>query len=244
MTIQPEAATHALANTDSELSSLLVTWQNPESRRYYLMGTLQKTEKKYRFAYYPKVELEPGFRMLPGFRDSSKTYEASVLFPLFSSRLMSTKRSDRPDWLHSFDLDESATAIEILSRSLGRRVGDNIELLPEPHIDFVNRRVWGQTPIHGLRYKTDGQQMIAHGALKRGDKLTVTLETTNLGDHRARLVCTTQGVELGYLPRPLLDYLDGLGYLNGVPEATVEFVNPDRYEIHQQVQISYSWQIG
>lgn len=236
-----DVAPRIALDSEDKLNSLLVTWQNPQTTRYYLMGSLQKSHSLYRFAYYPESIAASGFRKIPGFPDVQKTYESSVLFPLFSSRLMSSKRSDRKDWLRSFELSESSDDFLVLARSLGRRVGDNFELFEEPTIDLSSKKINGTCPVHGLRHQAKGMELLAAGGVTAGQPLEVVIEDSNSIDPRARLVRTISGVELGYLPRPLLDYIDGLGFLSGVPMAKIEYVNANRYELHQQIQIAYEW---
>lgn len=234
---------HLMTARDSVLvasrdDSLLVTWQQPATRTYYLMGTLRKVGgERYSFSYYPGVEDQSGFRPLPGFADTNKTYVSGVLFPLFSSRLMSYKRPDRTEWLASLGLGVDADPFEILGRSLGLRVADTIELYPEPTVDLARKTVAAEVPIHGLRYHEEGMAVLAKGELARGDVLVVHPEPGNEVDPRALVVRTSGGVQLGYIPSPILDYLDRAGFTCDHAMARVAHVNPLQYGHHQRLII-------
>lgn len=224
--------------------SLLVTWQQPATRSYFLMGALRQIdEERFSFSYYPGVEKQPGFRALPGFPDTTKTYESGVLFPLFSSRVMSVKRPDRAEWLGSMGLEKEAEPFEILGRSLGLRVADTIELYPEPTVDLARKTVTAVVPIHGLRYHDEGMKLVGKDVLSRGDILTVEPEPENSHDHRALAVRTVDGVKLGYIPSPILDYLDRGGHVHDAAVAHVAHVNPHQYGHHQRLILSVVWNV-
>ena len=227
--------------TISELSALLVTWKNPATGRYYLMGTLRLTHKAYSFRYFRRVKQDQNFRPIIGFSDLAKHYESSVLFPMFSSRLMSARRTDRPKWLTSLGLDESASEALILSRSLGRRVADNYELLAEPEIDPLRSCVTALTPIHGLELHEEGRLYVRAGNLRQGDEVTIRRVPNNPAHPRPLLVSTSSNILLSHIPRPLLDYVEDLNLPTDQVTASVTFVNPKRPDIHQQIQLRATW---
>ncbi|NUL45427.1 hypothetical protein F7P69_09505 [Cellulosimicrobium funkei] len=222
--------------------TLLVTWQNPESRTYFLMGHVAQTDQGlYEFTYFPGVDQQPGFRSIPGFPDTSATYSSTVLFPLFSSRLMSDRRPDRKEWLDSHGLDEDAPDLTVLGRSLGRRVADRFEFYPEPDIDMTARTVVAEVPLHGLRYHPEGLTALDIGRLHTGDPLHVIPEPLNAHDARALGVHLSDGTKIGFVPRPLLDYLDRGGLLGGAPTALAAHVNPRLYGFHERVILRVAW---
>lgn len=224
--------------------SLLVTWQNPATRTYFLVGRLTHLDDgSYSFAYFREVADAAGFRPAPGFPDVTRTYTSSVLFPLFTSRLMSESRPDRKEWLHSHGLDEGDTPFRILGRTLGQRVGDQFEMYPEPHVDRAFRAVAAEVPIHGLRYHPEGLEALNKGAVTVGDQLAVITEPENPYDHRAHAVCLKDGTRLGFVPAPLLLYLERENVLHGTPEAEVVHVNPDQYGHHQRLILHVRWHL-
>lgn len=236
-TLTPTAPSPAVST-----HSLLVTWQNPETRTYFLMGHLRQTPHgPYEFTYFPGIDQQPGFRAIPGFPDTAATYSSTVLFPLFSSRLMSVRRPDRKDWLDSHGLDEDASDLTVLGRSLGRRVADRFEFYPEPEIDMAAKTVVAEVPLHGLRHHPEGLTAIDDARLHTGDILEVVPEPHNAHDARALGVCLSDGTKIGFVPRPLLDYLERGGLLRGTPAAVASHVNPRLYGFHQRVILRVTW---
>lgn len=57
----------------------------------------------------------------------------------------------------------------------------------------------------------------------------------------ARLGSTNSGIELGYIPRSPLDYVERWSALSGVPEAHIICLNSEPHEIHQRIHIAYRW---
>lgn len=232
----------AVPSLAAHTESVLVTWQNAQSRRYLLMGHLAQTrEGVFEFNYYPRVEEQEGFRAIPGFPDASATYTSTVLFPLFSSRLMSGRRSDRAEWLASHGLDEDSSDLTVLGRSLGQRVADRFEFYPEPAVDLSTQTVYAEIPLHGLRYHPEGQAALANGRLRANDPLDVVREPHNPHDHRALGIHLRDGTKVGFVPSPLLDYLDRGGLLGGTPSARAVHVNPHQFGLHQRVILGMTW---
>ncbi|MBG6083816.1 hypothetical protein [Zhihengliuella flava] len=238
---------HNVRNVESRLptgepASLLVTWQNPETRRYFLMGVLEKhSAEDYTFQYFKGVDKSDEFRMIPGFPDLHRHYRSDVLFPVFSSRLMSLRRDDRGEWLQSMGLPDDASDIHILGRTFGRRLTDHFELLAVPEVDLARRTITGTTPLHGLRHQTEGLQLVRSGGLNIGDSLQIRHEIDNVVHDEARAVLTAGGVQLGYLPWPLVEYIRMLGALKGDPSVRVAHINPSLPEFHQQILLAYEW---
>lgn len=221
--------------------SLLVSWQNAATRTYFLVGRLTHLRGSYSFTYFHEVADASGFRPAPGFPDITRTYTSSVLFPLFSSRLMSQSRPDRNDWLHSHGLDESDTPLRILGRTLGKRVGDQFEMYPEPDFNRRSRTVAADVPIHGLRYHAEGLEALGRGAVNVGDQVLVVTEPENPYDHRAHAVYLKDGTKLGFVPAPLLVFLERRDMLHGTPQSEVVHVNPSQYGHHQRLILRVRW---
>ncbi|WP_418303096.1 HIRAN domain-containing protein [Nocardioides dokdonensis] len=118
---------------------------------------------------------------------------------------MNAKRPDRARYLEALDLDEQSEPWEVLVRSGGRRAGDTIEVLPEPVIgpDGATSCVF---LVHGVRHC--GPQASAEiCGLSAGDSLALRWEEDNPVNPRAVLVLNNSGTELGYVPDPLVEYV-------------------------------------
>ncbi|WP_125591668.1 HIRAN domain-containing protein [Amycolatopsis balhimycina] len=146
-----------------------------------------------------------GFRTLPGLSDTMHRYTSERLFPIFAERVISSRRPDRQISMEALGLTVGAAPFEVLQRSGGRRVGDEIEVLPAPIADS-DGALTVDFLVHGVRYQTlEAQARISQ--LELGELLRVVPETDNEWDSRALLVTDCDEVCLGYVPGPLLDLL-------------------------------------
>ena len=182
---------------------LLVAWQDPRNRTIAPIGVLEKTGDDFSFAYLRRVMDIPGFRPLLGFGDLERRYRSPSLFPLFAQRLMDSRRPDYRRYLTVLALSDGASPLVVLGRSGGRRAGDSIFLLPEPHVS-----VSGQTSavffVHGARYRQGAEARTA--TLREGEPLELRDDPENRVNRRALLV-SREGAELGWVPDLLLDYV-------------------------------------
>lgn len=224
---------------------LLVTWRNPNTGRYILLGRLGMTESgSYEFKYFASVEDNEDFRPIPGFRDPKSTYTSTVMFPFFSGRLMGAKRPDRPEWLSNMGLNADAAPFEILGRSFGHRVADTYELFREPDFDLTAKTVTFVVPAHGLRHQDEAVlNSVNTGEFLEGTPLQVRPEEANPVDPRARQLLTETGQRLGYIPAPVLDYLALLGFESAPATAVVEHINPEHVGYHLRVVVKITWHV-
>ncbi|WAH97519.1 HIRAN domain-containing protein [Arthrobacter sp. MMS18-M83] len=195
----------------------------------------------YTFRYFPGVENNPNFRPIPGFRDVSRTYESTVLFPFFSGRIMSHRRPDRVEWLQKLGLPADAAPFEILARSFGKRVADTYEMFAEPEVDLAEDSLRFLVPVHGLKYQSAAaQELVDSGRLKEGAGLRVVAEPDNVADPRAQAIQTETGERIGYVPAPVLDYVKLLNQ-SGLFDAVVAAVNPSSDGLHLRVLMWLEW---
>lgn len=226
----------AAADALQTVKALLVSWRNPEAGSYVLLGrAVDHGDGTYTFRYFPGVETNPNFRPIPGFGDVSRTYESTVLFPFFSGRIMSPRRPDRGEWLQKLGLPADAAPFEILSRSFGKRVADTYEMFAEPVLDPVTLSLRFLVPVHGLKYQdAASQELVDFGRLREGAPLRIVREDSNPADWRAQAVFAATGERLGYVPAPVLDYVDSLGF-DCTFTARVAAVNPASDGSHLRV---------
>lgn len=194
----------ALQRPGNATSRLLVTWQEPKSRRYHAVGVLYGRPDGYEFAYLRHAQGLSGFHPFLGFPHLDRRYRSPHLFALFAERVMDPSRPDLPGWLDALALDETATPLELLARSGGHRHGDTIELLPEPR-----RTPDGTTSslflVHGVRHQPHASDRIS--SLSPDERLVLVDDRHNHESGRALLVTATDHVALGWVPDPLLDYV-------------------------------------
>ncbi|WP_280399068.1 HIRAN domain-containing protein [Nocardia carnea] len=200
----------AYADPETSASRLIVTRRGVEDRTYRAIGYLDRRFDSsdvpvFEFTYLAKVAECERFVPIIGFRDVCRHYHSRRLFPSFAERVISAKRPDRPEYLAALDLSEDADAWEILTASGGYREGDPIELISLPTYDRMTGETTAHFLSHGVRYCEDKASDHITG-LKAGDRLTLRPDTSNETDPRA-IKIVDETVSLGYVPRPLLDYV-------------------------------------
>lgn len=188
---------------------LLVTRQDPDSRRYTAVGFLSEGEDhKFRFDYLREAVQSAGFRPLPGLNHTEKSYLSDRLFPIFAERIMSSKRPDRGATLNALGLGLDAAPFEVLARGGGRRVGDTIELTPAP-VPGSPGQLTIPFLVHGIRY-VDATAGDVVERLTAGSTLRLMPEPGNEVNEKALIVADGAGRKLGYVPDPLLDVVEQL----------------------------------
>ena len=191
--------------------TLYLAWQDKrQSRQWFPIGRLDADIEcaRYRFRYIggaERAQKEAGFPLLMEFPELDRDYQSSELFPLFQNRIMNRRRPDFANYLHSLDLHEGASPIEILSANGGHRVTDAYEVFPKlvKHADgsFTCRFF-----LHGWRHvNASAQKRI--GGLNPDEKLYVTLELTNPVTRVAVQIQTTDYHMVGWAPRYLVEDL-------------------------------------
>ena len=117
--------------------ALFLAWQDKESsHQWFPVGRLDAIAERsrYRFRYTGgalRAQRDAGFPLLIEFPSLEKEYWSSELFPLFSNRVINSKRPDLGDYLRALDLVHETDPLEILAVSGGRRATDSYEVFPE-----------------------------------------------------------------------------------------------------------------
>lgn len=209
---------------------LLVSRQDPETRRYSRVGVLSYDGRIFRFKYSDGVT-----RALPGL-PLGRVHESESLFPIFAERVMDPHRPERAETLQHLGLGSEAEPLEVLAVSGGGRTGDTYELTPLPQPGVVSLPFL----VHGIRYLTS-EERAAIADLKPGDRLELRCETNNEFNERALLV-RQSGDRLGYVPDPLLEYVH---QIMGRPfELVVDRVNPVEAGMHMRLLVRLTGELG
>lgn len=226
--------------------ALFVAWQHPETRRTYPVGRLMmgcttngSDGLRYEFVYI-KGALEAqkaGFKPFLAFPDLNKSYCSEDMFPFFANRLISRSRPDFEESVDRLGLDpESADEMAILSRSGGIRATDSIELFPMPTFDVETACYQSYFLAHGLRYLPPSS-IDRVNSLNAGDALFIMADVQNPYDRRAIALRTDDRINVGYLPRYLLE--DAWQLLEKCDldfvKVTVQKVNPAPAPIQQRL---------
>lgn len=213
--------------------TLFVAWQDPERRRWYPIGRLTSSDRRFLFLYVKgalNAEREAGFTPLAAFPDFRTGYRSDHLFPLFTNRLLPVSRPEYGQFLEWLSLPETeADPVAILARSGGQRVTDTLEVFPCP-----DRLPTGEYKlhflVHGLSHMPpESRERV--GTLQPGDQLLLMADLQNPHDSHAFALRTNETNPgdmhlIGYCPRYLSADLSKLLNLNhSQPVVTVERVN-------------------
>ena len=219
------------------MTTLFLSWFDPETRQWFPIGRLDVEEfdegRVYRYSYTGGARLaaeQAGFRPLVSFPDLDGVYTDSEIFPLFANRVMPRSRPDFPEFIEWMSMaEDEADPVGILARSGGRRATDTLEVFPAPDQDEDG---WHHLLffVHGLRHQTPAAQDRA-GSLQQGERLLVQADLQNPRDFHALTLRTDERFPgdmhtLGYLPRYLAhDIAPFLMEHRDAVEVTVERVN-------------------
>jgi hypothetical protein len=199
---------------------LAVAWQHPDTRQISPVALLEFDSDTYRFRYIKNAASVKDFRPLLGFPDLHRAYESVHLFPLFAERVMDPRRPDYARYVRRLGLPEDATPWEQMSRSGGGRLGDLLQLFPEPEVRSDGTVVCTFL-VHGVRHIPD-RPLKLHGrtvtvdaadveqrltALSNGDPLQLVREPGNPKNPLAVVTATHDYVPLGWVPDLLLSDL-------------------------------------
>ncbi|WP_112135641.1 HIRAN domain-containing protein [Marinomonas primoryensis] len=180
-----------------------LTWQDPDSRDWHVIGLLEYEKEQYSFRYTQGSRATNNFVPFSGMENLTKEYRSLELFPIFRNRLLSSKRPEYPKFISWLGLNpKTVNSMDVLTRSGGVRGTDNLQLFPKielgkegefEHVFFV----------HGVRYLPESAQKRID-SLKSGDALYACLDIQNEFDNNAVLLRTQNPPELlGYIPRYL-----------------------------------------
>jgi len=206
--------------------ALFVNWQDESSRRIFPVGRLVLLQNgSYEFAYIAAARdaQKFGFAPFQSFPDFEHVYVAAELPAFFRNRLLQPGRPDYPQYLQELGLESrSATPVEILARSGGRRVTDPLEVFAElvPHGDRFETHFF----VRGTRYQPGAEEAIA--TLRPGDELHLQHEPTNAFNPKAHLLLCHDRRAIGHVPDYLVDNLRELVEHDPSLKVEVVRVNP------------------
>ncbi len=222
------------------LHALFIAWQHPETRRFHPVARLAQVQGAgcadyFEFTYIEGARQADGFQPFVSFPELHQVYRSQRLFPMFTNRLLSSRRADFPEYMDQLGLPlTTKSPIAILSRSGGRRATDTLELFPLPEFEpEYGYRTWFW--VHGLRHLAPVVQSQIE-ALIQGERVLPHCETDNRVDPSAiKLLSSRGGNWIGYMPSYLLDDAHTLQETCAFCHIFVEKVNPPSSPIQQRV---------
>jgi len=209
-------------STTSGVSTLLITWQAPESRRIYPVARLMRVASGELELAYIRAALEAerqGFKGLPGYEDLKQVYASPELPALFESR-----RGSRGRRVHlEGELQPTAEpANDVLDAApvtifVPGRAGASAERLQvfAPPLSGVAGRHWGVFIVSGVGRVPGSAELVER--LVANEELALVPEPDNAYNPHALLVARISGPRVGYVP----DYL--ATELSRIPNATADF---------------------
>ena len=215
--------------------TLYVAWQQPESRQFFPVGRLTaetdlstNTKSVFEFRYIEGAltAANEGFQPFLEFPDFDRVYRSHKLFPFFANRVMSRNRPDFARYAAALALDpQTADEMSLLIRSGGVRATDSIELFPHPVLDPAEMCYESYFLVHGLRHcGPEAEARVLR--LRPQEQLVLAPEPTNPVDPRAIKLRTSDGVQVGYVPRYLVADFSLLADICDYFEVFVARVNP------------------
>ena len=204
--------------------ALFVNWQDESSRRIFPVGRLVTlTSGGYEFAYIAAAREAQQFGFVPfvAFPDLTRVYRAPELPAFFKNRVLQPGRPDYPQHLLELGLDSAtATPIEILARSGGRRVTDPLEVFAELVPSLDGSRVETHFFVRGVRHHAGAEEAVTQ--LQPGAFLRLHPEPGNAFNPKAHLLACHDERCVGYVPDYLVEDLTDIAKQD--PSLRVEVV--------------------
>lgn len=222
------------------MDEVYVSWQNPESRIWHIVGRLQRKENSYIFNYTKGVEKSLLFQPFSGMEDLHDEYHSEDLFPFFSNRILSNKRPEYKEYISWLGLnDHNVDPLRILTRSEGTRGTDSYQVIKKFNWDS-DGNFKHSFFSHGLRHfhSTTKEVIIS---LNIGDEVFLCLDKQNSFDKNAVLIRTDNPKHLiGYVPKFLSSCIYSIiSYENNSIHAIIKNISKDaplayllRCEVH------------
>lgn len=210
---------------------LYVALQNDETRKWTVVGLLEKDESSYKFSYTKGSETVPNFQRFGTMKDN--VTRSQEIFPFFYNRILNSSRPEYQDMLRWLNLDSKHYDIfDILALTEGKRATDRIEIFMAPFPQEGRFKI--NFFAHGIRHTHIAKQG-GLGDVGAGSPLYLMKDFQNEKDKNALALRTKDpACLLGYLPRylavdvtSLSDFVDANDISTSIvkcnPEAPMDF---------------------
>ena len=208
--------------------ALFVNWQDEASRWIFPVGRLVTLlDGGYEFAYIAAAfeAQRVGFSPFVAFPEFERVYRSPELPSFFKNRVLQPGRPDYPQHLQELGLESAtATPIEILARSGGRRVTDPLEVFAELVPSASEDRLETHFFARGIRHFAGAEDAVTQ--LHAGDLLTLNPEPGNAVNTKALLLACSDQRCVGYVPDYLAEDLNGFAASDPSMQVEVVRVNP------------------
>lgn len=209
-------------------SALFVTWQPKGSLQSFPVARLVTLpDGGYEFAYIAAAReaQQAGFSPFVAFPEFERVYRSPELPSFFKNRVLQPGRPDYPQHLQELGLESAtATPIEILARSGGRRVTDPLEVFAELVPSATEGRMETHFFARGIRHFAGSEDAVTQ--LHAGDLLMLKPEPGNAVNTKALLLACSDQRCVGYVPDYLAEDLNGFAASDPSMRVEVVRVNP------------------
>ncbi|MEM7555751.1 MAG: HIRAN domain-containing protein [Cyanobacteria bacterium P01_A01_bin.84] len=211
------------------MKTLFLAWQDPNSRTWYPIGRLTYDGEEYKFVYLKgAVEARDkcSFNGLYSFPEFHCVYKSTIVFPLFSNRVMPRSRPDYKNYIERLNIPENEDEpIDILARSGGKKATDTLEVFPCP--------TKNENGLYEIKFFARGLRYFPSCSVERilkfepDELLYISHELQNPYDSKALMLCTEDHHCVGYCPRYLNnDFIVLMEENPNHVKVQVERVNP------------------
>lgn len=189
----------------SIIKSLLLVWQNRETRLYYHIGMLNFDGEQYTFTYTHRSEsnrsvleaMQNGYNLHPAFPELEKTYTGQSLFPAFNRRIPDVSRIGYDKILDEFSLPADADRMDVLRETRGALAGDPYTF--EEPLRLNGNHLRSNFYINGMRHMENIPDNWTD-YVRVGDQLMTEADNDNDVDPFAVSIKAQDGLKLGYVP--------------------------------------------
>lgn len=180
--------------------SLVLVWQNPETRRFIKVGQVDALpDGKVAFHYLPIAASEPDFEVLDEFSRLNTAYVTDGVPAFFANRILSEDRRGYADylgWLGLTGWEADDVPFEVLARTGAGRATDTFHVVEAP--TDAERRFASRFFVSGIRHTADADGVVA--TLHEGTQLALERELSNEHNPQAVLINAADGRRIGYVP--------------------------------------------
>jgi hypothetical protein len=182
-------------------NKLLLNWKG-QSKKNYLVGTLEKLPEKYIFRYNKELIDEAkkeGFAPFVGFSDEEKIYSSKKLFSIFERRLPNSNRAVFKKFLQENELDVGGdVGWEYLRLTKGKLATDSLSF-QQPAIYKCDKE------FLSLSFEVAGWSVTKdrNKSLDVNKNVKVQIDHKNEHDeHAIEIIDPENNMRIGYIPRP------------------------------------------
>lgn len=227
----------------NKVKTLIVVWQDEDSRLYYHIGTLSHYNDHYEFEYTSTKlgnrklgdAIEHGYMIHPAFPYTNKIYYSKTLFPAFDRRIPSSDRDDYYAILADLGLNENASKMDILQATRGRLASDTYSFEQPLRLE-EDGKIHSSFFIHGMRHQNLPIEWSSW--IKEYSQLKLVQEPTNIYDSYAVAIYTENEKKLGYIPNFYSQAIFSLIENGALPLVYVTYLN-EKSHPHWWVKVKF-----